>query len=118
MSWFTKWAFQNKAAVSIMSILILLMGIVSYLTLPMEFLPPIDQPQVSVVVMGQGVDSSTMENQVTKPIETAVATVSRKRNIFSTTGDGYSKIDIFFEPKCLCLERETKERSLHLFCWM
>lgn len=99
MSWFTKWAFQNKAAVSIMSILTLLMGVVSYLTLPMEFLPPIDQPQVSVVVMGQGVDAATMENQVTKPIETAVTTVSRKRNIFSTTGDGYSKIDIFFEPK-------------------
>jgi multidrug efflux pump subunit AcrB len=99
MSRFTKWAFANKAAVTIMSLLILIMGIVSYTTLPMEFLPAADQPQVSVVVMGQGVDSESMEKQVTEPIEKAVSTVKGKRNVFSTTGDGFTRINVFFEPK-------------------
>jgi multidrug efflux pump subunit AcrB len=97
MSWFTKWAFRNKAAVSIMSILILVMGVISYFTLPMEFLPSADNPQVTVIVMGQGTDSKTMENEVTIPIEETVAGVKGKKNIFSTTGDGFSKIDIFYE---------------------
>lgn len=97
MSWFTKWAFRNKAAVSIMSILILVMGIISYFTLPMEFLPSADNPQVTVIVMGQGTDSKTMESEVTLPIEESVAGVKGKKNIFSTTGDGFSKIDIFYE---------------------
>jgi multidrug efflux pump subunit AcrB len=99
MSWFTKWAFQNKVAISIMSALILIMGVVSYLTLPMEFLPSADNPQVTIVVMGQGTDSKTMENEVTSPIEKAVSGVKGKQNIFSTTGDGFTKVDIYFDSK-------------------
>ncbi|MDP4164141.1 MAG: efflux RND transporter permease subunit, partial [Bacillota bacterium] len=99
MSWFTKWAFRNKAAVALMCSLVLIMGIASYLTLPMEFLPPADQPQVTVVVMGQGTDSNTMESQVTTPIENVLTGIKGKRNVFSTTGDGYAKIDLYFESK-------------------
>ncbi len=99
MSWFTKWAFKNKAAMWIMSLLLLIMGVISYLTLPMEFLPSADQPIVSVVVMGQGTDSKTMESDVTTPIEGAVSGVKGKTNIFSTTGDGFTKIDIDFDSK-------------------
>lgn len=99
MSWFTKWSFGNKAAVTIMSILILCMGVISYFTLPMEFLPAADQPQISIVVMGQGTDSNTMEKQVTSPIENAVVGVKGKSNILSTTGDSFSKVDIFYESK-------------------
>lgn len=99
MSWFTKWAFKNKAAVMLLSALILVMGVVSYFTLPMELLPSADNPQVTVVTMGQGIDSKTMEQQVTNQIENAVVSVKGKRNIYSTTGDGFSKVDISFEPK-------------------
>jgi multidrug efflux pump subunit AcrB len=82
-----------------MTTLVLIMGIVSYMRLPMEFLPPADQPFISIVVMGQGIDSNTMEDQVTEPIENAIVAIQGKRNTFSTTGDGFSKIDVYFEPK-------------------
>jgi multidrug efflux pump subunit AcrB len=97
MSWFTKWAFGNKAAISFIAVLTIIIGIVSYRSLPMEFLPAADQPQVTVVVMGQGIDSKSMENLVTSPIENAVAGVKGKSNIFSSTGDGFTKVDIMFE---------------------
>ena len=96
MTWFTKWSFRNKAAVSLMTVLILIMGIVSYFTLPMEFLPTADNPQVTVVVLGQGTDVATMTETVTAPIEQSVAAVKGKSEIYSTTGDGFSKIDIMF----------------------
>lgn len=99
MSWFTKWAFKNKAAVTILSLIVLVMGIVSYMKLPMEFLPEADQPFISVVAIGQGMDSNSMESQVTTPIEKALSGIDGKRNIFSTTGDGFTKIDIQLEPK-------------------
>lgn len=99
MSLFTKWSFKNKAAISLVTVLVLLLGIVSYFKLPMEFLPAADQPQVTIVAMGQGVDSNSMEQQVTTPIEMAVGSVKGKTGVFSTTGDGFSKIDIFFESK-------------------
>jgi HAE1 family hydrophobic/amphiphilic exporter-1 len=97
MSWFTKWSFKNKAAIAIMSMLILVMGVLSYFRLPMEFLPSADQPFISVVAMGEGLDASLMEDQVTTPIENAVDSVNGKTNVFSTTGDGYSSVDIHFE---------------------
>lgn len=93
----TKWAFGNKAAVSLMTILILIIGIVSYLRLPMEFLPAADNPQVTIIAMGQGTDSKTMETEVTIPVERVVTGVNGKTSVYSTTGDGFSKVDIFFE---------------------
>ncbi|MBM6617031.1 efflux RND transporter permease subunit [Bacillus suaedaesalsae] len=99
MSWFTKWSFKNKAAVTILSLFVLVMGIVSYMKLPMEFLPEADQPFITVVVVGQGMDSDSMEKQVTTPIEKSLSSLDGKRNILSTTGDGFTKIDIHLEPK-------------------
>ncbi|MEH7493712.1 efflux RND transporter permease subunit [Neobacillus niacini] len=97
MSFFTKWAFQNKAAVSLITILILIIGVVSYFRLPMEFLPSADNPQVTIITMGQGTDSKTMESDVTSPIERAVTGIKGKNSIYSSTGDGFSKVDLFFE---------------------
>ncbi|MDQ0882501.1 efflux RND transporter permease subunit [Peribacillus sp. V2I11] len=97
MEFFTKWSFKNKAAVSLVTIFILLLGVVSYFKLPMEFLPSADNPQVTIITMGQGTDSKTMEAQVTEPIERAVTGVKGKSSIYSTTGDGFSKVDLFFE---------------------
>ncbi|MEK3980684.1 efflux RND transporter permease subunit [Psychrobacillus sp. FSL K6-2836] len=97
MSLFTKWAFGNRAAVAVLTILILIIGVVSYFRLPMEFLPTADNPQITIISMGQGVDSKTMESEVTLPIERAVTGLNGKTTIYSTTGDGFSKVDLFYE---------------------
>ncbi|MFP7296791.1 efflux RND transporter permease subunit [Neobacillus niacini] len=97
MSVFTKWAFQNKAAVSLITILVLIIGVISYFRLPMEFLPSADNPQITIITMGQGTDSKTMENDVTTPIERAVTGIKGKNSVYSSTGDGFSKVDLFFE---------------------
>ncbi|MEI2401087.1 efflux RND transporter permease subunit, partial [Paenibacillus phytohabitans] len=97
MSFITKWAFSNKPAVALMTLLILVMGIVSYFRLPMEFLPEADNPQVTIIAMGPGTDSKTMETEVTIPVERAVNGVNGKTSVYSTTGDGFSKTELFFE---------------------
>ena len=97
MSLFTKWAFGNKAAVAVLTVLILVIGVVSYFRLPMEFLPTADNPQVTIISMSQGIDSKTMESEATLPIERSVTGLNGKTSVFSTTGDGFSKVDLFFE---------------------
>ena len=64
----------------------------------MEFLPSADNPQVTIVAMGQGTDSKTMEDEVTYPIERAVTGIKGKRSVYSTTGDGFTLVNLFFEP--------------------
>ena len=95
---FTSWSFKNKAAVSLITIFILVLGLMSYFKLPMEFLPSADNPQVTIVAMGQGTDSKTMENEVTYPIERAVTGIEGKHSVYSTTGDGFTLVNLFFEP--------------------
>ncbi|OAB37110.1 multidrug transporter AcrB [Paenibacillus macquariensis subsp. defensor] len=99
MGWLTKWSFANKAAVGLLVVMALVVGGISYTTLPMEFMPEADNPQVSVMVMGPGQNAGSMENKVTKPIESAVGLVKGKKEILSTSGEGYSKIDIYYDSK-------------------
>src|SRR5690625_5300965 len=98
MIWFTKWALKNRAAVILMTVLILGLGTLSYFLLPKEFMPSANNPAVTVIVMGQGTDADTMAEQVTKPIEKAVGAVKGKKHIFSTSADGYTSIDILLDP--------------------
>jgi multidrug efflux pump subunit AcrB len=99
MTLLTKWSFGNKAAIIFLVVMALTMGIVSYRSLPMEFLPAADNPQVTITVIGQGYDAKSMESLVTKPIEDAVGLVKGKKDMFSTSGDGFAKIDLNFESK-------------------
>lgn len=99
MSWLTKWSFRNKAALGLLVVLALVVGRVSYTSLPMEFMPEADNPQVTVTVIGPGQNAGSMESNVTEPIENAVQLVKGKKEILSTSGDGFAKIDIYFDSK-------------------
>ncbi|PKR85473.1 efflux RND transporter permease subunit [Heyndrickxia camelliae] len=109
MKYLTKWAFRNKAALIVMTILTLGLGIGSYFALPMELMPEADNPQVAVATIGQGYNSQTMTQEVTEPIENAVATVKGKTDVFSTTGDGYSQVTVSFDSKT-----DMKEAKKHV----
>jgi multidrug efflux pump subunit AcrB len=95
----TKWVFHNKAALLFMVVLALGLGVMSYFSIPREFLPAADNPQISVTVMSQGLDANSLVTEVTEPIEKAVATVKGKSSVYSTTGDGFVKVDLFFDSK-------------------
>lgn len=99
MTWLTKWSFGNKGAVGLLVVMALVVGILSYTSLPMEFMPEADQPQVTVTVLGPGQDAHAMETNVTKPIEAATSAVKGKTEQMSTSADGYAQVNIYFEGK-------------------
>ncbi|WP_025701765.1 efflux RND transporter permease subunit, partial [Paenibacillus forsythiae] len=99
MTWLTKWAFGNKAAAGLLIVMALVVGLMSYSSLPMEFLPEADTPLVTVTALGPGQDAHAMEEQVTKPIESALAMIKGKTEMMSTSGNGYTKVDINFDSK-------------------
>ncbi|MBH5316814.1 efflux RND transporter permease subunit [Paenibacillus sp. GSMTC-2017] len=99
MSKLTEWSFRNKAAVWLLVVMALVMGLMSYFRLPMEFLPAADNPQVMITAIGQGSNASSMEQKVTNPLEQAVMFIKGKKSMSSTSGDGYSQISINFDSK-------------------
>ncbi|AJY78024.1 multidrug transporter AcrB [Paenibacillus beijingensis] len=77
--------------------MVLGLGVFSYFKLPMEFLPEADNPMVTVTAIGPGYDAASMESLVTGPLEQAVSGVKGKTNAFSTSGDGYSQVNLSFD---------------------
>ncbi|MHA6484642.1 efflux RND transporter permease subunit [Paenibacillus sp. strain BS8-2] len=113
MNSITGWSFRNKAAVGLLVVMALIMGMISYFRLPMEFLPAADNPQVMIAAIGQGVSAKTMEDEVTSPLEDAVMFTKGRTSMFSTSGDGYSQISLNFDASTNMKEaKEEVERAI------
>lgn len=92
-------AFQNRAAILLAVVLALVMGFVSYLTMPRELLPSIDAPFITVSVLSPGTDARTMADEAAVPMEQALASVQDKTDLTSTSGDGYSQVMVQFNSR-------------------
>ncbi|MCK9859751.1 efflux RND transporter permease subunit [Paenibacillus sp. ATY16] len=113
MNKLTEWSFRNKAAVILIVVMALTVGVISYLKLPMEFLPEADNPQVMVTVIGPGMDAKSMEQQVTNPLEEAVMFTKGKTDMFSTSGNGYAQVNVNFDSNTNMKEAKAEiERSV------
>jgi hydrophobe/amphiphile efflux-1 (HAE1) family protein len=73
-----------------------LLGIVSFMNLPITRFPNIDVPVIAVSVTQSGAAPAELETQVTKRVEDAVAGISGVKNITSNITDGSSSTVIEF----------------------
>lgn len=83
-------AIRKPIPSAVLFTVLLVLGIVSFLRIPITRAPNIDVPVVSVTVTEAGAAPSELETQVTKKIEDAVANVTGVKHIFSTVTDGTS----------------------------
>jgi HAE1 family hydrophobic/amphiphilic exporter-1 len=91
------WAIRNPLPVALLFIALTIVGLLAYANLPIKQFPNVSFPIVSVTVGQNGAAPSEMENQITRPIENAVASVSGVRHISSTVTLGFSSTTIEFE---------------------
>lgn len=111
---FIQGAFRNKSAIAILIVMVLGLGIFSYFKLPMELVPEADNPQVTVSVIGPGYDAASMEQSVTNPLEQALAGIKGKTNVFSTSGDGFSQVNLNFDSSTNMKEaKQEVERAVN-----
>jgi HAE1 family hydrophobic/amphiphilic exporter-1 len=81
-------AIRQPVFITMMMLLAITFGILSYTTLPVNLLPEISVPVVAVTVSYPGAGPSSVVDQVAKPIEQAVNTLSGIKHITSTSSDG------------------------------
>lgn len=81
---------------TVLSLLLLLVGIVSYDRLPVREYPNIDQPVVSVVTTYPGASPEIMESQVTQVLEASIAGIPGIDVLSSTSRSESSRITIRF----------------------
>lgn len=88
---------DRKITVTMITLIVILGGIISFTKLGLDMLPDVEFPMVSVVTVYSGASPEDIESIVTKPIEQAIASVSGVKGVVSTTVEGMSMIAVEFE---------------------
>jgi HAE1 family hydrophobic/amphiphilic exporter-1 len=91
------WGIRNPLPVTVLFIALVLVGWVSYGALAIKNFPNVEFPAVAVTVTQSGAAPSEMENQITRPVEDAVASLSNIETIASTVTQGVSTTMIEFK---------------------
>src|ERR1700752_2224519 len=90
------WSIRNPLPSIVFSIILLVLGWVSFTKLAVTRLPSADIPGISVAVAPFGAAPAELESQVTKTIEDGVSGVEGVRHISSSITDGLSVTTIQF----------------------
>ncbi|MBQ7902501.1 MAG: efflux RND transporter permease subunit, partial [Oscillospiraceae bacterium] len=93
----TKYSVKKPYTVLVGIILVLVLGVVSFLGLNTDLLPAMDLPYVVVYTVYPGASPERVELAVTQPLEQAVATTSGLENISSISSENLSLIIMEFD---------------------
>lgn len=91
-------AIDRRSTVFALMLIILIVGIFSYISLPRESTPDITIPVILVVTPYEGVSSSDIESLITHPIERKLKGLKDVEEIRSVSAEGSSMITIEFNP--------------------
>jgi len=95
--WLTRLALKYPISTLMGSVTIFVLGLVSFLQLPIDMLPNIQIPVVSVITYYNGAAPSDMEQSVTVPLERAVSSTNDINYVQSQTREGVDRVYIYFD---------------------
>ena len=84
---------------TVLSLIVLLVGLISYTRLPVREYPRIDEPVVSVSTTYRGASAEVVESQVTKPLEDSLAGIEGVEVMTSQSRSETSQINVRFTLK-------------------
>jgi hydrophobe/amphiphile efflux-1 (HAE1) family protein len=93
---FSAWSIRKPVPSVLLFFVLCVLGIMSFMKLPVTRFPNIDIPLVSVVVTQSGAAPTELETQITKRVEDAVANIAGAKKVISTLTDGTSQVLVEF----------------------
>ena len=92
-----RWALGNRAAVLGLAALLLVWGTYTAMRLPVDVLPDVNAPTVTILTEAHGMAPDEVETLVTIPLETALNGAPGLRRLRSSSGIGISVVWAEFE---------------------
>ena len=92
----SKFSVKKPYTVFVGVIVILVLGVVSFLKMTPDLLPNIDFPYMIITTTYAGASPEEVENTVTKPIEQSMAKLDNIKSISSTSAENYSMVMLEF----------------------
>jgi len=96
MNFFERMLRQPYAILSLTAVVVLA-GVIAYITLPMNLFPDTNRPVVSVVTQWPGAAADDVATEVTHPIEVRLSAIDGVRRVTSTSRDQVSAVQVEFE---------------------
>ncbi len=95
----TTWSIKNKTSIYLMMLVVSLIGVFQFVTLPKEQFPDIVIPTIYVQTIYVGNSPKDIENLVTQPIEKKIKgiTGAKIKKVTSTSVQDYSAITVEFD---------------------
>ncbi len=90
------WSIRKPVPSIVLFAVLTLLGVMSFINLPVTRFPNIDIPVVSVTITQSGAAPAELESQVTREVEDAVANITGVKHIVSTITDGSSQTAMEF----------------------
>ncbi|MGB2843376.1 MAG: efflux RND transporter permease subunit, partial [Candidatus Aminicenantaceae bacterium] len=92
-----EFSVNRKVTTAMLAMILIVLGLLAFTRLGLDFFPDIEFPTVSVVTTYTGASSEDIENTITRPMEQIINSVSRVKKVTSTTLEGASIIMVEFE---------------------
>lgn len=92
----TSWAIDNRTSIYILTVIICIAGLFTYIKLQKEKFPDIVVPRIIVSTIYPGVSPTDMENLVTRVIEKELKGVNGVKKINSSSNQDYAIVDVEF----------------------
>ncbi|MDC4225016.1 MAG: efflux RND transporter permease subunit [Candidatus Manganitrophus sp.] len=89
-------SIRRPVFATVMSLILILLGVISYTRLSVREYPKIDTPVVSVRTVYPGASAEIIESQITQPLEIALAGIEGIKTIKSVSREEVSQITIEF----------------------
>src|SRR3970282_1369239 len=89
-------SIRRPVLATVMSLLIVLLGVMSFLRLSVREYPKIDTPVASVRTVYTGASAQVIESQVTQPLEDSLSGIEGVRSIKSVSREEVSQITVEF----------------------
>jgi HAE1 family hydrophobic/amphiphilic exporter-1 len=90
---------ERPIATAMIFMALLVLGVYSFLNLPLELAPKEDFPELNITSSWRGVPPEVIQTEITAPIEEKVSTVKGIRKIYSESTSGSSRITLEFDEK-------------------
>ncbi len=87
---------RRPVLATVMSLMIVLIGVISFQRLTVREYPKIDTPVVSVRTVYKGASPQVMESQITQPLEDSISGIEGVRSVKSVSREEVSQITVEF----------------------
>jgi multidrug efflux pump subunit AcrB len=92
------WTQRHRAFIIASAVLLLVLGVLASFRLPLQLLPDIEEPSLSIMTVWPGASASEIERVITEPQERAMRGMRGLNEITANANRGQSWLELRFEP--------------------